>query len=461
MTTFLRDVLVIPERAGAEDYVLRLTDSVSTGGTAQALDDYVVTDALAESFEQALALVAEAVTSGTSRGAFLSGSFGSGKSHFMAVLHALLRHAPAARSIPELQPVVARHDGVLRDTTILPLAFHLLGAESMEAALFSGYIRQIRMLHPDAPLPPVHESDGVLADADGLRAEMGEDRFFAGLNGTAGGGSSADPWAKLIGSGTWTAESYDAARAAAPASEGRQRLVTALVATYFKAYTRQATYVDLDTGLAVIAQHAKDLGYDAVVLFLDELVLWLAFYVQDKTFFARESQKLTKLVESTAGRRAVPLISFVARQMDLRRWFADAGASGAEQEALDSAFRHQEGRFATIPLGDENLPHVARRRVLRRQDDASEQVLTDAFGRLDRRAAVWDVLLDGGEHRRAAPGGGRSRVPAHLSLLPGLGEHAALAGQRDAARAHRPQGHAADAGRPARHPHRRRRHPRR
>ena len=48
------------------------------------------------------------------------------------------------------------------------------------------------------------------------------------------------------------------------------------------------------------------------------------------------------------GARAIPLVSFVARQMDLRRWFADAGASGAEQEALDRAFRHQEGRFGTL-----------------------------------------------------------------------------------------------------------------
>jgi len=43
--------------------------------------------------------------------------------------------------------------------------------------------------------------------------------------------------------------------------------------------------VDLDTGLAAMAAHAKSLGYDAVVLFLDELVLWLAFSVQDREFF--------------------------------------------------------------------------------------------------------------------------------------------------------------------------------
>src|SRR3712207_6906206 len=62
--------------------------------------------------------------------------------------------------------------------------------------------------------------------------------------------------------------------------------------------------------------HAKGLGYDAVVLFLDELVLWLAFSVQDRQFFRRESQKLTKLVESAVGSRAVPLVSFVARRSE-------------------------------------------------------------------------------------------------------------------------------------------------
>ena len=173
--------------------------------------------------------------------------------------------------------------------------------------------------------------------------------------------------------------------------------MTALVENYFSAYTQQASYVDLDTGLAAIATHAKGLGYDAVVLFLDELVLWLAFSVQDREFFRRESQKLTKLVETGTGARAIPLVSFVARQMDLRRWFADAGASGAEQDALDRAFRHQEGRFGTLVLGDDNLPYVANRRLLRRRPDnpQAEQILTDAFSRLDRRSDIWDVLLDG------------------------------------------------------------------
>jgi len=49
-------------------------------------------------------------------------------------LHALLRHDPAARAKAELQPVIARHDDVLLDKTVLPLAFHLIGAESLDGA---------------------------------------------------------------------------------------------------------------------------------------------------------------------------------------------------------------------------------------------------------------------------------------------------------------------------------------
>lgn len=396
MTVLLRDVIDIPEQAGAEDYVLRLTDSVDAAAVERTLSEYVVTPALADAFDTALALVADALRSGISRGAFLTGSFGSGKSHFMAVLYALLRHDPAARAKAELQPVIARYDEVLIDRKVLPLAYHLIGAESLEQALYDGYLRQIGQRHPGAPLPALHQSDGILADAERLRERDGDERFFTDLNGGAGGGTD-DPWSALLGTGTWTPQTYAAARSAAPGTEQRQLLVTALVERFFSAYTRQAGYVDLDTGLAAMARHAKGLGYDAVALFLDELVLWLAFSVQDREFFRRESQKLTKLVEAGAGGRAIPLISVVARQMDLRRWFADAGASGAEQDALDRAFRHQEGRFATITLGDDNLPHVASKRLLRRRagnPDAESQLL-DAFARLDRRPEIWDVLLDG------------------------------------------------------------------
>ena len=391
MTMLLRDVIDIPERAGAEDYVLRLTDSVGDDHISRTLDEYVVTPALADSFDKALGLVADAVVNNTSRGAFLMGSFGSGKSHFMAVLHALLRQVPQARALPDLGPVIAANDPVLQPRKILPLAFHFLAAESMEQALFTGYLEQIRELHPGCVLPALHQSDTLLVDADNMRDRLGDDAFFAGLNPASG----TDVWDDFLGADAWNADSYAAARAAAPGSSERQELVTALVEAYFKSYIQQATWVSLDAGLSAISRHAKALGYDAVVLFLDEVVLWLAFAVRDTSWFARESQKLSKLVEGGQGSRPIPLVSFVARQLDLRRWFADAGASGAQQEALDQAFRHQEGRFSQIRLGDDNLAFVANRRLLRPRDEGAARVLDSAFAQLERRPAVWDVLLDG------------------------------------------------------------------
>ena len=187
MSALLRDIFTIGETTATSDYVLRLTESVDAAHLARTLDDYVVTDELARAFDTALALVADAVDRNTSRGAFLTGSFGSGKSHFMAVLYALLRQHPRARSIAELSGPIARHDPALQGRRILPLTFHLLGAQSLEQALFDGYLRQVRELHPQATPPLLHQSSRLLQDADRLRVQIGDASFFGGLNEGSGG----------------------------------------------------------------------------------------------------------------------------------------------------------------------------------------------------------------------------------------------------------------------------------
>ena len=67
------------------DFTLKLSDGIAHADAAVA--DYVVTPELADRFDEALALIKSALASGSSsRGAYLDGSFGAGKSHFMAVL---------------------------------------------------------------------------------------------------------------------------------------------------------------------------------------------------------------------------------------------------------------------------------------------------------------------------------------------------------------------------------------
>jgi hypothetical protein len=447
-STLLREVIDIPERAGADDYVLKLTEGVGEGRLAATVDDYVVTEDLANSFDAALDLVTDALKNQTSRAAFLAGSFGSGKSHFMAVLYALLSHEDrladarrAVRAKPELAPILTRYDDALHGKKLLRLAFHFLEAETVEQCVLGGYVAQIKTLHPDAPLPAVHHSDKLLDDAERLREQMGEDAFLAGLNRNttgsgAGGGGGGDVWGGVLEDDQpWTSASYDAARSAEPSDPQRQRLVSALVQAYFTAFTSGGTFVSLDEGLSVISTHAKSLGYDGVVMFLDELVLWLAFQVRNQEFFGREAQKVTKFVESGMGSRAIPIITFVARQLDLSKYFVEhVGGAGGQQQALDNAFRHQQGRFRTIELGDDNLPYVAEKRLLKPRDAAAKAILDEEFAKLDRRPEVWDALLDGvntdDQHRGADQAAFRRTYPFSPALVSTL-RTLASAMQRD------------------------------
>ena len=76
-----------------------------------------------------------------------------------------------------------------------------------------------------------------------------------------------------------------------------------LIGQFFSAYRTLAgsgeSFVSLDDGPSIMSRHASDLGYDAVILFLDELVLWLASHAADVNFVSREGTKLVKLVEAT------------------------------------------------------------------------------------------------------------------------------------------------------------------
>lgn len=392
----LRETFAISESHGINDYVLRLSDSVADDRLAATVDSYVVTPAIAEAFDQALSVVEESLRTGENKSAYLNGSFGSGKSHFMAVLHGVLGHAPKALAIPELQPIIAAHPSV-SGAKLLRLTFHFLDSVSVESALFDQYLRQIAALHPDALPPVLHSAGGLFADADHRRAEVGDDKFFAALNGTDGGQPTGSVnWAALGQStSTWSAESYTAATSPGAAPAERARLQQALIASYFTSYSRNTDWLPLEDGLAVIADHAKSLGYDGVVLLLDELVLWLTFLITERAKFNAEVQKITKFVETSRGRLAVPISSFIARQHDLARWVSTGSESGATQQALEQAFAHQAGRFGNVELGDENLPFIAKKRLLTPIDAAAQEALDRAFAHLDRNPKVWDVLLDG------------------------------------------------------------------
>lgn len=390
MTQTLGDVFQIPEAVHQGDFVLRLTEGLQADRRKQTLQQYVVTPQLVECFDQALGLVGGAVASNSSKGAYLHGSFGSGKSHFMAVMDLILEGDADARAVPELASVVSKHNKWWEGGKFLVVPFHMIGATSMEAAILGGYADYVRQRHPEAPTPGFYRSQHLVENARGLRESMGDDRFFEKLGGDAGAGGWGD-----IGAG-WNAAAFDAAAAVPPDDPEHQHLVGDLVDAFFshvKSGAGESDYLDLDHGLAVISRHAKALGYTAVVLFLDELILWLASHAGDQHFLNREGQKVAKLVESSDANRPIPLVSFIARQRDLRELVGES-VTGADQVGFSDVLQWWEARFDKVVLEDRNLPAIIERRLLRPKDASARQVLHDAFEKTAQaRREVLDILL--------------------------------------------------------------------
>ncbi len=393
MTRYIRDLLELPTQVNKGDFVLNLAAGVTDANAAGTLHNYVVTPQLAACFDQALGFIKGAVDCSSSKACYLHGSFGSGKSHFMAVLHLLLKNKPEARSIPELAAVVAKYNAWTGEKRFLLVPFHMIGSRSMEQGILGQYANYVRLLHPDAPIPGIYLAESLFEDAVSLRKDMGDESFFQKLNQdkSAGGG-----WGRIAAG--WTGDSFDAAVAAGPGDKERTRLVGDLIGAFFRSYHNVAAgqdeaYLDLDKGLAVISQHAEALGYDGLILFLDELILWLASHAADLSFIHHETQKLVKLVEAQHANRPIPIVSFVARQRDLRKLIGDT-VPGAQRLNFDDSVDWSDGRFGVIKLEDRNLPMIANKRVLKPRSQAAKQELDAAFEETARiRKEVMDTLL--------------------------------------------------------------------
>lgn len=391
--TYMRDIISIPERVHQGDFVLKLSEGVTHAEAT--LKDYVVTPELALCFANAMGFIKQAVDSRTSKAAYLHGSFGAGKSHFMAVLNLLLAGNTQARSIPELADVVANNNAWTEKRRFLLVPYHMIGARDMESAILGQYADFVRRHHPDAPVPGFYMAGKLFEDAQRLRSQMGDAQFFARLNEGASA-TAGDGWGEL--STGWNASSFEAAMLEPPKGDERTRLVGDLIGQFFSAYTSMAeaqgeAFVSLDDGLAIMSRHAQALGYDAVILFLDELILWLASRAADVTFVASQGTKLVKLVEATHADRPIPLVSFVARQRDLRELVGE-NLAGSLQLQFADVLKHWEARFHVITLEDRNLPAIAEKRVLKPQSESARQELSNAFDEfLNVRREVLETLL--------------------------------------------------------------------
>lgn len=415
----LRDLIHIKEHISTSDYVLALVESVADPDTfVQAVREYVITEQLLANYDQALALIKSALDGRTSKPAYLHGSFGSGKSHFMAVLYALLSNDSAinsaARARMEFAPVLAKHDWLQADgRRFLLVPYHMLGAKSLEQRVLGGYVERVRAMDPNVPLPQVYRTDALFDSLAGMRARPGGDDFvLQALNSIygTGEGDEGDDWGDTS---FWTADKLDTAMGAAESHEPgdplnlvepkspqelRAKLVSDASTTLITGFTRDAAedehgFISLDAGLSVIAEHAKSIGYDGLILFLDELVLWLHTQMHDHKFVARETGKMTNFREGGDTRRAIPIVSFIARQRDPRELLGGE-ASGAYAAAIHDNLELASGRFDVIELEDRNLPEIAHERLLKPLTKDAEAQIDAAFAATKRVGPqVWDALL--------------------------------------------------------------------
>jgi hypothetical protein len=422
----LREVIDIPDNVTHESFVLKLTEALgSDEELGKALDAYVLTPGLVEAYGDALSVIRSALDSGSSKASYLHGSFGSGKSHFMAVLAALLGiHEQASLRVRGLEDFAGlmREHGWLQDRKFLLLPFHMLDGKSLEQKVLGGYVQQIRKLHSDAPIPQVYRTDALFENIRSHRERLGDEAFIDGLP----GGDSADKWGDAV---FWTSEKLDTALGAEQVDEDglndddplwhrepvtpgglRAKLVSDALSSWFSGVFKDAAedrhgYVSLDRGLGIIAAHAKSLGYHGLVLFLDELILWLASHIRDEKFVSEETAKITNFVEGSDARRAIPVVSFIARQRDLRELVGEEAVKGSAEVSIQDTLSFADDRFRTIPLPDSDLPTIAHQRLLqaRKEVPDAETRIDQAFANIKRvKPDVWDALLGSSKKITAA-----------------------------------------------------------
>ncbi|MBK8409896.1 MAG: phage resistance protein, partial [Sandaracinaceae bacterium] len=279
---------------------------------------------------------------------------------------------------------------------------HMIGKDSIESAIFKAYLDYLRVHHPAASVPGLFADEALFEDAAQMLRELGEEAFFAPMN---EGVLADEGWGEIGAGSRWTAERFlDAVRSSEPST--RAELFSALTKTRFRAYLQQNAFIDLDTGLGVLARHAAGLGYDGVVLFLDELILWLAHRASEVSWMHNEVQKMVKLVEAQESHREIPIISFMARQRNLSEMVGEVQA-GDENARLHESLKHWEGRFDSVLLEDRNLPAVVEKRVVKPKDAAARAQLDAAFEALRRGAGdSWETMLgkeDGQAFRQLYP----------------------------------------------------------
>ncbi|MBN1536878.1 MAG: hypothetical protein JW908_09120 [Anaerolineales bacterium] len=336
------DVFDLPSEVPA--CIVKIQDFDDNKTLQDNIRDYVITDSVAAEMERLVdRIVTSCVRQEAGAGHYLHGSFGSGKSHFMAILGLILENNPSiwTKEHVMIQDVQDRHGQWLADHPILVVPVYMLGQESLQRACYNAANQRLEKLRQ--PVCEFSDADKVIASFNTEAERYGEvvyQQFEAAT------GISAKRFARLVGSG----------------QDERDELAQKILSYRNPSRTERAQlYPDkFSDGMAMLTQHALQQGFAGAVFLVDELILYLTG--KGGREYVEEFNDLVALADNSALDRAVPLWVLVAKQRNI----AETVPDDSSQQHIFDVMEHHKDRFPeTTELADTELIPIVEERVLK------------------------------------------------------------------------------------------------
>ena len=367
----IRDIYDLP--AEVPPCIVKIQDFDDPNVLQENVRDYVLSETVAAEMERLVErIIRSCKRHEAGAGHYLHGSFGSGKSHFMAILGLILQNNSAiwTKEHPTIADIKNKHQAWLAQHPILVIPVYMLGQDSLQMACYNAANARLHAL--GKPACEFSDAAKVIAafraDADRY-GEVVYDKFFD---------AQAISRSRFDKMATGSQEAQDE------------------LARYILEYRdptrseRKQLYPDkFSDGVATLSRHAKAHGFAGVVFMIDELILYLTG--KSGQAYQQEFNDLVALTDNSALDRDIPVWVLVAQQRNIAETVPDDSSEKHIREAME----HHKDRFPeTTSLADRELVPIIEERVLRvRQGMESQRqhIIEDTFD--DLEAETRDILL--------------------------------------------------------------------
>lgn len=404
MTLQLQDAFDIPQDVGALGFVVSIADGAKS--REALLAEYVLTPGVQKRLPDVLRSLQHPFDKrGGEVGWFVHGSFGAGKSHFMAFLGALLEDDEAAwaklAAHKNLAALAGQHRGWIRERRLLVVRENLLSAAGPDKRFDSLVYGAVNRALQQAGQATFEYLDvQPLLDEARREAQDYGPAFWQRMESAGIVGSQAE---------------FDVLAEGPP--QGREGFARAYLEHKGRSVAGSGFNRAWAPGLKALATHVQGLGYGGIVYLLDEMLLWLSGLSGPQ--YKEAVNQLNVMVDHADGRRDLPMAVFVARQRRFRDFFPDM----TDQDQLQDHLDHHSGRFELLTLEDVELRFICKERILRPKQPAAVTAAVDRL--VAEQGRILPTLLQNADEAYL-----RDVHPFHPALIEALIDISALM-QRD------------------------------